>query len=629
MSINGGPINGAAINGDWGAAPEVPLNHAVAPIVITVSDPSGHATAPIRIDVTASGHATAPIRVDVMDAEALRVFAARVYLDGVLQANLVGTVEVDAEAGASRTARFTLRLTDPPVSLLAWVGLPVAIDFVRVITGVQVPWRKFTGRVDLPTWNPYQMEMALDCVDDLRDVVAGLDRAAILTLTGGQYSVGAQGEIEDNWDYAQAVMESVAGDLDAGPSGGPRVTPWTGLPVWRTFSAEDLLDPAPVLELPRLQNLVNTVEISYEYRYAVCRERRASVAWSGSIIGVAALARGYQFPDLDAVHGAVGGLDWHILSYAWSSAYSLVKTAKPVGAPDGADGDWWVVTGGGIANYSARLGQRHSQTVTETYTLTVSAPDAVAAHGVRMRPLRGAMASEWAADEWETDWTLTTPDATAGDVAYAPDATRADSDACIATLLAMARRQILESHRVPVTFSVGCVPELDVSLAVALELPDATTLSGKVSRVVDVLEIDAGSATSTLTIAPMGIASVAADALTAPAPPDLAAALESDTWGLAIPALGTHVGGATLSAPYDEDVMGYLANAPAQLTAYNPTLGATYTYDNSYYAPAATWPTEGFRVSMPGVAGSHRNPIDLAATASYRVAIPAESNPLT
>ncbi len=93
MSINGGPINGAAINGDWGAAPEVPLNHAAAPIVITVADPAGHATAPIRIDVTASGHATAPIRIDVMDAAAMRVFTARVYLGGALQTNLVGSVE--------------------------------------------------------------------------------------------------------------------------------------------------------------------------------------------------------------------------------------------------------------------------------------------------------------------------------------------------------------------------------------------------------------------------------------------------------------------------------------------------------------------------------------------------------
>lgn len=628
MSINGGPINGAPINGDFGAAPAAPVYHATAPLRIDVVPPSGHATAPLRIDVSAQGHATAPLRIDVMDAEAMRVFTARVYLGGVLQTNVFGLIEVDAEEGAARTATFSLALESAPASLLDWVGQSVAIDFVRVIGGVQVPWRKFTGRVDLPRWSPVSRTVIFECVDDLQDVVAGMSREAIDTLTGGRYSTGAQGEVDDNWDYAQAVMETVAGSLDAGPSGGPRVTPWSGLAVWRTFTADDLL-AEPSIELPRLQNLVNTVHIAYEYRYAVCRERRASIAWFSSINGMAALARGYQFPDLDAVHGAVDGLGWHIISYAWAPGRYLVHTTKPAGAPDGADTDWWIVTGGGISNYSARLGQRHTQTVTETYTLTVSAPDAVAAHGVRARDLRGALASEWAADEWESDWSQSTPSADATGVAYSPDATRADSDDCIEALLAMARVQILKSYRgVPITISVGCIPELDLDRAVAIDLPDLAA-SGKITQVRDVLDLDKGEATSTLTIAPYGLDSVADDDLDPPAAPDLAAALEADPWGLAIPALSTHVGGATWSTPYSDSLMGHLVNAPAKLNAYNPALRVRYTVDNPYYDPARVWPTVGFRVSMPGVAATHRNPIALAVSAAYAVAIPAESVPLT
>jgi hypothetical protein len=628
--FNAAPYNAAPYNAVGAESiPDVPVYHATAPVVIDVLPPSGHATAPIVINVSASGHATAPIVINVMDTEALRVHTARVYLGGVAIANVVGSIEVDAEAGAARTATWSMRLDAPPATLLAWMGQPVAIDFVRVIAGVQVPWRKFTGKVAMPRWNPFDYTVTFECVDDVRETVAGMSRDAILHLTGGQYSAGAQGEVDDNWDFAQAVMQTVAGDLDAGASGGPRVTPWHGLPVWRTFVATDLVEPAPSIELPELANLVNTVNLTYEYRYAVCRERRASIAWSGSIIGTDAVARGYQFPDLGAVHGAVEGLGWHVISYAWAPAYALVKTTKPAGAPDGADTDWWIVTGGGISNYSARLGQRHTQTVTETYTLTVHAPDAVAAHGVRARPLRAALSSEWAAEEWETDWSQTTPNATTGDVAYAPDATRSDSDHCLSTALLMARRQILESYRAPITFAVGCIPELDLDKAVALDLPDYPPVSGKITRVRDVLDLDKGEATSTLTIAPYGLDSVADDDLDPPAAPDLAAALEADPWGLAIPALSTHVGGATLSTPYSDSLMGHLVNAPAKLNAYNPTLGVSYTGDNPYYAPALVWPTEGFRAAMPGVAASHRNPIDLSVSATYATAIPAEVQPLT
>jgi hypothetical protein len=293
-------------------------------------------------------------------------------------------------------------------------------------------------------------------------------------------------------------MESRAASLDASAYGGLRVSNWDGLPSFGTFTDADILDETPSIELPRRVSIVNQIDATFQYRYARCRERRAHVSWSASIFGTDAAARGYQFPTQDTIEAALEGTGWHRLSTSYGNAPATVPSS-PAG--------WYIETGGGVANMSASLAQRHTQTVTETYALTITAPASIAANGTLALPLRGTLATEWTASEWESDFTINTPDASTSDVDYGGDQTRAESDAGILCLLDVAKTKILASHRqCRVGFTVPCLPEIDLTPSAEIDTAQISA-SGKVARVEHRINLQAGQADTRITLALSGIAS--------------------------------------------------------------------------------------------------------------------------
>ena len=57
-------------------------------------------------------------------------------------------------------------------------------------------------------------------------LVYGQHYSTLDDLIGGRYTEAVQGEVDDNWDYAKALLSTVPASLDAGASGGLRVTAW-------------------------------------------------------------------------------------------------------------------------------------------------------------------------------------------------------------------------------------------------------------------------------------------------------------------------------------------------------------------------------------------------------------------
>ncbi len=626
-------LNGSEVNGSAGAPIDLR-----AVIRVTVSNPTGQATAPLAVSVTSTGTAAAPISVGVISSELTTAWTVKVTLAGDnVSARLTGALRVRAEEDAARTAEFTLLPSAGAVDPLDWTSAAVTLDFIRVLPTGSIPRRIFTGKVDLADYDPNTRQVRFQCTDDLQNVVAGLSKAAIDAIVGGTYSRGAQGEIDEHWDYAQARLDSVAGSLDCNAYAGPRVSLWDGLATWKVFDEDDILDQSLGIELPRRKELVNQVEIAYEYRYHRLRERWASVGFSASILGVGAYARGYTFPKRQEIESALGSIGWHVISSAFQQSYDYVKIGDPAGAPPGGAGDWWIVTGGGVSNAQARLAQRHGQPVTEAYTLTVTASDSLAANGLLAKPLRGALASEWSPAAWEADMTLT-PDASAGNVDHAPDATRADSDAAIAALVNMARRTILASHRTArVHWSVPCLPEIDLDRAAEIDT-STVAATGKIAQFEHEIDLGAGTAITRVAIALSGVAAggiAVSDPVTVPSAPDVDAEVGEDDWAAELPDFNVHVGGMNTSN-YSDDLMGYLCNAPATLTAYNFTLDQSFSFENPHYDAATLngailngydFPVTGFRARMPGVASSHRAATEIPISQSYTLAIP--ENPFT
>ncbi len=402
-----------------------------APIKVTVQLPANPPiSAPIKVQVEQRAtRIDAPINVVVanMDRGApdSTLWSARCTINGAdVSASLQGEISVTAEEGAARIASLTINPASGTILPLDYVGNQIAIDFVPILAGSGVPIRIFTGRIDAPSYDIDSRLLKLSCVDDLQNRVAALDRATIDSLIGGRYTVAVQGELDDSWDYAQAILETVPASLDAGPSGGLRVTPWDSSTVWATFDDGMLIYPRSAVTYPQHSTIVNRVRATFEYRYPRLRQRYVSMGWSGTLIDMAPC--GYQYPTQQDIAGAAGGSGWTVTA----ALYMPAPTAIPH-----SSGGFIKPEKGTICMAVLKMTQRHSQTVTERFVLDIQAPESIAANGEMGRETNGALESTFDGQAWESalDVAPLMPDG--GEQDYAPDATRADAEYAIQTMI--------------------------------------------------------------------------------------------------------------------------------------------------------------------------------------------------
>lgn len=592
-----------------------------APSLLTVANPTGSMSAATRLHVQATGTLGAPTALALISLAggllAAPRWTVRCLIDGAdVSASMTGAVRVTAAEGAARLAEATI---SPPAGAFApldYVGKTITLDYVPVIGGTPVPMRLFTGRVDTPEYDFDTRLLRLSCVDDLQNRVAALDRASIDTLIGGRYSTAVQGEIDDNWDYAQARLATVAASLDAGPHGGMRVTPWELPATWATFGSPQMIYPRMQVSYPQRSTIINQVRIEFDYRYPRLRQRYTSLGWSGTLIDMA--PAGYQYPTQQDILGAAGGSGWIVTDAAFWPAPAAIPHSSGgfVRPPDGS-----------IDMAILKMTQRHSQTVTEQFRLTVSAPESVAANGLLPHDLRGALESEFDGQAWESALDVAPLMPTGGEMDYAPDATRGDSDYAIQTLLDQANVKILGSHRsTRVTNATPCTPDLDLDKRVAVSTPELAA-EGKVVEVVHELDFETGAATSTFTLgcfAAGGAGILPPDSLTPPAAP--APATESQNWPGEVPSLYVCTFGVT---PYSPNLMGLLINPPERIYVENvPPNNESASYPNPSYVPGS-YPVQGFRVRMPGVDDQDRNPVEKQVDASYDTRIPVDPLQIT
>ena len=206
------------------------------------------------------------------------------------------------------------------------------------------------------------------------------------------------------------------------------MTPWELSETWATYTTGDQIDLAAAIRYPQRSTLVNQVNIAFDYRYPRLRQRYTSMGWSGTHTDMA--PNGYGYPTQQDIIGAAGGSGWVVTIAVLYPAPAAIP--HPSGGfiypPDGA-----------VDMAIVHLTQRHSQTVTESYTLTVAAPESVALNGTITHDLRGALESSFSGTAWESAQDVEPLMPTGGEQDYAPDATRSDAEYAIQTLLDQAR----------------------------------------------------------------------------------------------------------------------------------------------------------------------------------------------
>jgi photosystem II stability/assembly factor-like uncharacterized protein len=638
------------------------------PLNIAIAAAHGDVSQPLDIRLTGHGDVLQPLTVALIDPDLKTTgWRYRVLLDDVdVSARLTGQASVRGEEGGARIARFRLKPAVGPIDAVGWVGAPVVIDILTRAGSSWVARRLFTGKAQEPDYDLDDGTVSFLCTDDLQNRIAEISRETLDTITQGRYAVEVQGEQPDNWEYAQALMQTIPGKLDADPYGALRVTPWHGTEVWATYTRANTKDGSIFFTLPQRGNIINKIVATFEYRYSRLHRRTAYVQFKGNLdltiqYGLPLLAR-------DTVEAALENTGWSFFYGGGIGGGPPNANPTRVGVTDGEpvkrDIDYIPypetvdVPGGGVwyqnesestcLEFACRMWRRWAQTVTDTYTLTVIAPESIDKNGVISREERASLASEWDAGAWESDEKvepILNGVGKAEILDHAPDATPERRDEVIATLLDVCNVRIDGSHRSGRGgATTWLTPELDLDKRVRIEDEDGSVGEGKVIMVEHVGDMDTGLATTQFEIA---IFSHGAVGLPTPdetprTPPEAPGAeeLSAAAEGALHRVTELHIGALAESLPFDPTWTGWIVNVPSGFNIDDP--GSTSpkmnpetqkterelvndpykgTTANPFYRADKAYATTGFRVTLPAIETEARDAIAPEIKADYTLPI--------
>lgn len=561
-----------------------------------------------------------------------------VTLKGVdVSARLTGRIRVEAEEGGARIAEITLEPAAGAIALSDWVGAAVTIDYA-ILDGagaVSVQTRIFTGVVDVPAYDPLAKLTTFHCTDDLQGQLVRADRASIDTAVGGYYSSVIFDSEADNWTYTQDRLSTIPYAYDLEADGTARLTAWAAKATADiTFTEGQIFDETLRVQLAERRDLHNVVNIGMQYRFPRLIERQVQCSWRYEGGFCAYLANGSALPTDSMVETAVSGAGWLLVA---SPGYLRLPVSQFVNCSGGVIG--WVISESVRAQLaigaSFTLAKRWTQTITESYTVEVIAPESVAQLGELPKNETASLEASAtdAAGAWESGNSYT--DAPAGGLADAngdtywdqtsgTDDGRSVSDAALETLIARARTGILDAHRGNiVTFAVRLHPGIERHQTLRVEHTNLTA-QGKVHQIVHEMDLDTGADTTTVSLAvsktqALGLSS---DPVAAPAPP--AATPTATRTSSDRVELGTYLGGYIGAAAYDENWSGWIDNHYA-VAPGSVVYGSDAVAGNLVTEPGApVYPTQ-FVIHTDAIEDGARNPATLTREQTVQVAIPDDT----
>lgn len=389
--------------------------------------------------------------------------------------------------------------------------------------------------------------------------------------------------------------------------------------------------------------MTNTVDVDFAYRFPRLRQIEQRYLWAqpfGFCQG-----RPYTKPNRTMVETAIDRGGW-VLKEA--PGYTLLPPSGVIRC--GTENVFWIINEQLrqqiVTSARFTLARRDSQSITEHYRLRVKADESVNRVGELGRTLRASASvdadtepftdfpeydapPEGAVRDQAGDWVL--------DVDKLPGSSAADARFAMEVLLDRARTQILASHR---ENSVGFATPLHP----ALERHDTVSVSqqrvaatGKVRHLLHQLDIEAGSATTQVSLALSRVDAQAAQTDTPRIPPQ-----RPDTLGE--PGIRTQIvlpsryGGLASSAPFDEDWVGYTGNrmiVPPGSVVYDQRTEDVEEGEEPATAPGGVLTVEPgteeypqrFSIDTPEIPADLRDAREVEMPGEYTVAIP--DDPLT
>lgn len=520
-----------------------------------------------------------------------------------LSARLTGTLSIDREEGAARIVELSLVPEAGPLNIDGWTGTPVQVYRQRIEDGAVVSETlRFTGIVRPPRFTPTSQVVRLTGTCDLQNRIEQMTIEYIDNLTQGDWSAAVFGELSSHWQYAQDRMSTRQASLDCAVDGSLRVTSWTPAYVPHfILGADAILDGTLDVTPAEASDLVNRIELTVEFRYVRLRQREHTYEWTNPVGSFCAwYVETFELPTRSMLMEALEQADW--TAYAEPAMETLPPDMLN---PCGMGGAWYnaFTADPHLLSFSALVARRTAQTFTERYNIVLEAPGSVAAFGLRQGRESYSDDVEYDSRTWEDlppeGRPLEAVQDDLGDWVIDKDEGPRRSNV-LRTAIMREITRMADSHRqTRVSFQTPVVDQVyDTHHTLRAEAL-GTVAQGKVVRVQEVWDIEAGTEIATIEMAiHRGGNPATSDPIMLPAKPDfdLGAAPE------AVTQLATQLGGRPTSPPFDEELDGFAGN-------YSVPFGGTETYPRQ------------LQITTPDIEEQYRDPAEAETAATYHIGL--------
>lgn len=638
-----------------------------AALEINVAQPAAKGSAPIQVTVSGASKGVVQLSVQVIDTTS-PYWRLAVVLNSVdITARITGEPRISESENGSTLLDIDILPQAGTFDPLAWVGQSISLDYMDCAADGSERWRErqFTGVVSEPTHNPDTGIISLTCTTDLQGRFTDTDREAIALAIGGRYSPHVFDDEASNWQYAQDRLSTRTAFMWIDANGQLQVTDWAAkaTPDITITDAGRIADSTRITRANKSQ-LINQIQIDMDFRFERFKQRnvRYRFQWSDTIC--AYLQAQFQLPQKTMVQSAAEGGGWELLGgihyinpwppgvyncgtsatgardirvwgYTPLSGPANPTTAATLSAVDPNINDYCI-------GASFTLGQRWTQTVTETYSLKVRAPSSISGNGQRAESQEYGIEAESEPNYWESDssyrWKYDGAGATTsvsgaisslptgavelsnGDWLYeASDAEqtgRAAMEEAQLCALEYAKVDILNRHRQNrVRFSIPYQPGVWLGKTTRLVTPYVTA-TGVISEIERRFNIATGLPQIDITIA---VSRRGAAGVVTETPLEIVEAPASDplTEYDSLVYLPFRIGGRIASPAYDEDWDGVIVNYFWDPTDTNP-------FSTDPDDPKTVIYPESVKVNTQEITAADRQAISAQADQIFEIDIPED-----
>ena len=532
---------------------------------------------------------------------------------------------------SSALMTVTIRPASGVLDLTAYQGKAVTYDLIEA-GGIT---RLYTGVVDIPELDIIDKSITLRCTTRREELINS--RYANSSDTIGFYSTSIFADPSDIFQEVEQRLETIPSSLDFDAYNKPHLTAWQpkATPSF-TLTNSGVYEESLDFESTHRGRIINQVNIEFVYRYDRNYHWQRNFSWESPIEDTPCLLfiDAYSRVTRDKILAAASGTGWVLkdnvsfgsgiadgwyqcgdLTLAWTNVNTQFTTnfqVDELGANvlDENGNPIYESTRTGAIDFTNTFAesatwsgtQRWAQTISETYTVTVKAPQSISQYTTISKDEGHGIESPFDSGVWE-DYNAYDNQQPAGDTTYFidRDTNEDDFNEAYLTVLNRAKTTILSGHRDnKAKFKRGIWAAIDLRHTVALTTTPINT-KGKVTNIEHRLNHGTTKDVTTVEISmSTSIGSQSDGALVLPSRPSDTVSLPTSTIRL-----DNHFG-----VEPKAEWSGMIGNSTA--------LGGI----RSTYA-------ESFTVDTPAVPEEFRNGRDLSGSATLLVEIPNDTLTLT